>query len=92
MKKQLLIYAIILGLVWQVAHSIGYRLGVEETSDALIYSCEIAIQHTQDREKQIARWTSTGCRDTADCGEMERARLADYQYTPMDGQWADWEE
>lgn len=82
----------IIGIIWQIAYSAGYRSGTKETSEASLAAAEIAIQHTQDREREICRWTSQGCHGTADCGEMERGRLAGWQYQPMDGQWLIWEE
>lgn len=87
-NKKLIFGAMIAaGLIWQVAYSAGYRAGTQDTSDATLAAAEIAIQNAQDRERQIARWTATGCHGAADCGDMERGRLAGWQYRPMDGEW-----
>jgi len=75
------------GIIWQIAYSAGYHTGTQDTSDATLAAAEIAIQNTQNRERQIARWTAQGCHGNADCGEMERGRLAGWQYRPMDSEW-----
>lgn len=86
-KKLIFGEMIAAGLIWQIAYSAGYRTGTQDTSDATLAAAEIAIQNTQNRERQIARWTAQGCHGNADCGEMERGRLAGWQYRPMDSEW-----
>lgn len=61
MNKKLIFGAMIAaGIIWQIAYSAGYRTGTQDTSDATLAAAEIAIQNTQNRERQIARWTVNG--------------------------------